>query len=236
MAWRKEYSSRKNKASKITMILKDHCEELNPEWICLDIGCGSGEITSFLANNFSMTIGLEPNLKAIKGNKSIKGNVKPFFIQADGMKIPLADNSVDLIICAQVYEHISSPNELLNEIWKKLKLGGMCFFSGPNKWALVEEHYWLPFLSWIPKCVADRYLQLFRRGDNYDIHSMSYWELRRLAENFSIVDYSQKILMDPEKYSLTNSRFAKIIPFTPLHLLPLVAFFVPNFNWLPIKQ
>jgi hypothetical protein len=38
----------------------------------------------------------------------------------------------------------------------------------PNRWGLVEPHFRLPFLSWVPRRFADPYVRVARRGTQYD--------------------------------------------------------------------
>jgi hypothetical protein len=38
----------------------------------------------------------------------------------------------------------------------------------PNRWGLVEPHFRLPFLSWVPRRLADPYVRVARRGTHYD--------------------------------------------------------------------
>ena len=40
--------------------------------------------------------------------------------------------------------------------------------SAGNRWAVMEPHYRLPFLSWLPRGVAHTYLRLTRRGTSYE--------------------------------------------------------------------
>jgi len=237
MAWKMEYATRGSKARKIITILKDHFGILKKEWTCIDVGCGSGEITLALASTFFTTIGIESNFELLRENTQKNMIVGLNFILADGLHIPVADGSIDVIVCAQVYEHVPDPQKLVHEIWKKLKSGGVCFFSGPNKWSLIEDHYWLPFLSWMPKNIANVYMRLFKRGPEYDIRPMSYWKLRKMLQNFKIIDYSTKIIGDPHKYSMDeSSRASAIIAHIPISLLRFFSPFLPNFNWILIKQ
>ncbi len=63
---------------------------------------------------------------------------------------PLEDESCDLVICAQVYEHVPDDRRLAEEVYRVLKPGGVVFFSGPNWLFPIEGHYHLPFLHWLP--------------------------------------------------------------------------------------
>lgn len=46
-------------------------------------------------------------------------------------KLPLADNSVDAVICIALLEHVEEPQIAMKEIYRVLKLGGYCFIYVP---------------------------------------------------------------------------------------------------------
>jgi hypothetical protein len=123
------------------------------------------------------------------------------------------------------------------EIWRVLKPGGKCFFSGPNRFAVLEEHYWLPFLSWLPGPAADCYLRLFDRGSHYDILPLSYGQLRALLSRFSVEDANLRLIRHPERFGLAQ-RFGalRLARRLPEGLLRRLLWLVPNFNWVLRKQ
>jgi len=53
-------------------------------------------------------------------------------IAGDLRKIPLADSSVDIIICIQVLEHLPEPWKVIEELYRILKPGGTIFASCPQ--------------------------------------------------------------------------------------------------------
>jgi 2-polyprenyl-3-methyl-5-hydroxy-6-metoxy-1,4-benzoquinol methylase len=136
--------SRREKADKIVSILQDFSGQGLQQYNCLDLGCATGIITNFLRNNFHSIFGVEVDEKLAREAVRLTAQ-DSIFVVADGGKTPFPPQTFDVIVCAQVYEHVKDPKTLPPEIWRLLKPGGMCFFSGPNRWSPVEEHYWLPF-------------------------------------------------------------------------------------------
>ena len=55
------------------------------------------------------------------------------FYCAPATSIPLADQTVDVVICWWVFEHLSDPDKSLSEIHRILKPGGHLYFCTPNK-------------------------------------------------------------------------------------------------------
>ncbi len=55
--------------------------------------------------------------------------------------IPLEAESVDLVICTEVLEHVPRPQFLCNEIYRILRPGGVALLTTPMVWPLHEEPY-----------------------------------------------------------------------------------------------
>jgi SAM-dependent methyltransferase len=73
------------------------------------------------------------------GNKRLASHVKNLDIfpgdnvdyVCDAKKIPIEDNSVDLIITQETFEHILRPQQALAECYRVLKNGGRIYFQVP---------------------------------------------------------------------------------------------------------
>ncbi len=228
--------SRREKADKITSILQDFSGQDLQLYNCLDLGCATGIITNFLSNRFHSIFGVEVDEKLVRQavRLTAQGSI---FIVADGGKTPFQSQSFDVIICAQVYEHAQDPNTLSAEIWRLLKPGGMCFFSGPNRWSPVEEHYWLPFLSWLPRPLANQYMRLAKRGKIYDVHPLYYWQLRELFLSFEVHDYTVQLFCHPERFGVTSQgNLHKLVKLFPVWLIKIFMLWLPNYNWVLVKR
>ncbi|MBN2064446.1 MAG: methyltransferase domain-containing protein [Sedimentisphaerales bacterium] len=85
----------------------------------------------------------------------------------DGNKVPLADESFDLIVSFQVLEHVGSIDTIINESLRLLKPGGIMYHVCPNYHSFYEGHFkvlWLPFLS---EKTGRIYLKLLGRYSEY---------------------------------------------------------------------
>ncbi len=89
------------------------------------------------------------------------------YVYGDAMGLPFADEAFEALVCPQTYEHVPSSPHLFAEVLRVMKAGGVVFFSGPNKTFLIEPHYYLPCLHWLPEKWADRHLRLTKRGTHY---------------------------------------------------------------------
>jgi SAM-dependent methyltransferase len=202
---------------------------------CLDIGCSRGLITKHLAPRFGVTLGIEHDAQALA---HAAPSAAPLlgFVRGDGQSLPIQDGAVDVVVCAQVYEHVDDVEALLSEIWRVLKPGGVCFFSGPNRLFPWEFHARLPFVHWLPYAWARACVRLLGRGKGYDVRPLALWTLRRRLGRFAIQDLTVAMVRDPDLFScgeeLGHSRWLGRLPESLLRaMLPLV----PNFNWILIK-
>lgn len=198
-----DQDGRKEKAHKILSVLSDYFQGSLNTLNVLDLGCASGIITRFLAPHFKRIVGTDIDLPALDYARSAETGHAVFF-PSDAMVLPFKNDVFDVVICAHVYEHVPDSAKLMKEIHRVLKQGGVCFFAAGNRVRLVEPHYRLPFLSMLPPALADFYLRLTAKGAHYEEQHLTYWGLKRLVSGFHVLDYTTKILRDPEKYAATD--------------------------------
>ncbi len=109
--------------------------------VLIDIGCGSGvQIKELGKTGYFLAIGIDVNLNAIRFARE-RSLPKTEFIIADSQFLPIKSSRADKIICAEVIEHITNPQHLVNEIARVLKKGGSVVITTPNDrsvWGIYE--------------------------------------------------------------------------------------------------
>lgn len=112
----------------------------------LDIGVGTGRFLNIL-NKRGEVIGLDISRKMIETAKS-KGC--KLLIVGDAERIPLADDSVDLVTVIEVIQYMPNPRAVIDEIWRVLRNGGCGIFAIPNTswYVFLEILDWLKITSW----------------------------------------------------------------------------------------
>jgi len=222
------------KAEQILTIIQDYCHSNNifdtKNWKVLDIGCSSGMVDFFLADNFNSILGIDIDPAAIELAKSNyhSKNIDYRLGNIDNISIT---EKFDLIICNSVLEHVPDQDILLKNIKSLLKPSGICFLSVPNKYTVSREpHYDLYFLSWFPRKMSNYYIRLLRKGSFYYETPPSYFRLKKLCKNFKIIDYTIERIRFPKKYHvefrLDENSFITRLP-TPL--LSALKLFSPSF-------
>lgn len=86
---------------------------------------------------------------------------------ADVTRLPVRDGALDFALLNHLYEHVEDQPALFRELHRVLAPGGAGYVSAGSRWAVVEPHYRLPFLSWLPRPIADLYLRVTGRGRSY---------------------------------------------------------------------
>lgn len=210
-----------------------HYSDLNiadAKW--LDIGCGNGEIAAVIAPRVKEIIGIDPEPWPIWIVWEDKHpNLK--LIQGSYAAIPqlLGENSIDIIICNQVYEHVPEPVCLIESIFRALKPGGYCYFAGPNLLFPIEPHVYWPFIHWLPRRTAISLMKLLGSRYLIDANALDYWRLKKQLLPFQIQNGLPWILKHPKRF-LRNSVLWEIIGRVPQWLIQVLTPVTPGFVFI----
>jgi 2-polyprenyl-3-methyl-5-hydroxy-6-metoxy-1,4-benzoquinol methylase len=98
----------------------------------LDVGCGNGNISHYLGSLGYNVLGIDISEKAIenarKGNQF--SNVEFRVLSAEQLREE--GEGVDAIVCSEVLEHLTEPQELLQVLNRLLVAGGILIVTVPN--------------------------------------------------------------------------------------------------------
>jgi len=121
----------------------------------LEIGSSTGVNCLALQQHYPSAdiIGLEPESEAIEVAEQLArmcGHPQPSFVCGVGEEIPLPDQSVDLIVCSTVIEHVYDVEKVIMEMGRVLRPGGNLYLAAPNYVWPKEPHlkiWGLPLLG-----------------------------------------------------------------------------------------
>lgn len=153
----------------------------------LEIGCGSGIIATTLAKVGSS--GLE--IFAVDVNDNRLTHEGYIFQKVEGTMLPFESAMFDIVISNHVIEHVGGDADQLQhleEIARVLAPNGVAYLAVPNKWRLVEPHFRLPLLSWLPQRLSDLYVRAVHRGSYYDCRPLSHGQALRLFARAGLVN------------------------------------------------
>jgi ubiquinone/menaquinone biosynthesis C-methylase UbiE len=173
----------------------------------LDVGCGTGDLVVSLARKIEDVeiVGIDMSaddieiakLKALKYNLPLD-----IFHVQNGASLPFDNNSFDILTCIEVLEHTGKHYmDVVNEIYRVQKPGGVAYITIPNKHCPYDTHLytWIP--HWLPKRIRVFYLDRVRgekaKSENYllDYNFFSSREIAKILKPFSnTLDVNKKYL------------------------------------------
>jgi 2-polyprenyl-3-methyl-5-hydroxy-6-metoxy-1,4-benzoquinol methylase len=115
-------------------LLEPHLNALPSRTSALDIGAGDGAfVEELLALEFTDVVGVEPSTAPIAAAKpAIRGHLQCGIFAAD----QFAPESLDLITCFQVIEHVWDPVKITSDALALLKPGGLFFIVAHDRRAM----------------------------------------------------------------------------------------------------
>ncbi|MCG3196014.1 MAG: hypothetical protein GHCLOJNM_00485 [bacterium] len=121
----------------------------------LEVGCGRAFLRDYFKERDCEYLGVD--LIAPEGDRTA-------IVLAEAGALPLADETFDLLICIEAYEHFSGPERAALEFQRVLAPGGNLFLSTPNygnvaglvkrwmeRFGGYDQNTWAPFGGWTPQ-------------------------------------------------------------------------------------
>jgi 2-polyprenyl-3-methyl-5-hydroxy-6-metoxy-1,4-benzoquinol methylase len=154
----------------------------------LDVGGGEGRIAAILSD-FGMHCIIDDIIYSKNNILNIHGqSIIPLlraYLEGKGIEIissdpiiddiPLPDNSLDLVICSEVIEHLAnSPKPMFQEIFRTLKDSGWLVLSTPNRACLSKRIKSLLGYSTEDPIAGFYNMETYQRGEVYRGHNREY--------------------------------------------------------------
>ncbi len=118
----------------------------------LEVGAGSGRDSFQLAHEDAEVFVLDYSPKALEIINKInnKNEVHVNCIQADAFKMPIPDESFDIVFHQGLLEHFRDPLPLLQENYRILKLGGLLLVDVPQRYHIYTaiKHFLILINKW----------------------------------------------------------------------------------------
>jgi ubiquinone/menaquinone biosynthesis C-methylase UbiE len=223
--------SRRAKASKMAAVI---CHFLGRDDLrglrVIDVGCSGGIVADQLSALGAEVIGLDIDVPGLtKANQRFADSAE--FLCADSQRMPLGDAVADVILCNHVYEHVIDPEQLFAEMRRVVRPEGMLYLGLGNRLGIIEPHYRLPFLSWLPRALAHRYVKAAGRADHYHEAFSTRVGLRKLCRSLEVWDYTYAVLIDPGTFA-ANDVVPRWVSRLPRFVLRAARPIMPTFIWV----
>lgn len=142
----------------------------------LDIGCQNGTLTGTWADESALEwVGIDPRIVEAR---ELPGRVR--LLPGSAEALPFADSYFDVVMLANVYEHIQPElrAKAFREIRRVLTRDGVIVGQIPNPYFPIESHSRLPFMGWLPIRVQKVYWRLSPVSWEHDFFVVTMKHLR----------------------------------------------------------
>lgn len=107
--------------------------------IVLDLACGEGYGSAILAESAATVLGMDISTEAIGHARKRYCRDNLSFHAASATAIPLADDTIDLIVSFETLEHLTEQEAMLTEFRRVLKADGVLIISSPDRKAYSDD-------------------------------------------------------------------------------------------------
>ena len=164
---------------KLNPLRFDHFDRYLDGWDgtkVLDVGCGGGYVCEFLAQRRVVVFGTDIMAESLQEARehARENNLEIEYHLCTAEQLPFNDQTMDVVTCFDVLEHIPDKGRTLGEIYRVLKPGGWLFFDTFNKtfWSKL-------FIIWLGEIL----IRFMPRGAHHWPLFITPGDLRVLIEN-----------------------------------------------------
>ncbi len=184
-------------------ILKTIEEKMGQGCSILDIGCGGGLLTNFLASHGHKVFGIDQSSKSLEVAKEKDLTKSVMYKTADAAALPFEKESFDVVSAMDLLEHVQDPSSVIKEASRILRPGGIFFFHTFNR----------NFLSYL---LAVKGIEWFVKNSPSNLHSYSLFikpeELKKMcAFNGLQVKYIKGLMPDIATFSFWKMLFTRTV-------------------------
>lgn len=183
---------RAERSEKAAVILALCADRIRRAGRVADLGAGTGLIKKEIElNTDKYLIGFDIDRSFMEWKRGM--------VVADVLRLPVGPERFGFLLMNHLYEHVDDQAGLFREAFRILRPGGGVYVAAGNVLAVMEPHYRLPFLSWLPPSLASLYLRAAGRGRAYrDIRFRTYGTLTRMMEaaGFRVRDLTERVLSE----------------------------------------
>jgi SAM-dependent methyltransferase len=184
--------------------------------VCV-LGCGPVPQTlKIVLEQGYKAVGIEPVPEFVTNANEYLGS--DVVVRGTAERIPLADESLRVMLFENVLEHVDSPVQSMAEIYRVLQPGGVAYVTTTNRYRVSvtgeNGEYNVPFFNWLPGLVKESYVfkqlhhapALAGYSARPAVHWFTYAELCRLGRQAGFAQfYSPLDLRDPSDVPISAS-------------------------------
>jgi 2-polyprenyl-6-hydroxyphenyl methylase/3-demethylubiquinone-9 3-methyltransferase len=177
----------------------------------LDLGCGGGFMAEAMAEKGARVTGVDPAKAALEAARrhAAAAGLAIDYVEGVGEALPLPDAAFDIVVSCDSLEHVSDLGQVLDEVARVLKPGGLFLFDTINK---------NPLASFVVVTMGERVLRLLPRGTHDPALFIRPGDLRRMLEARGLV-VGRFAGLGPTGVSRRLDPTFGLVPFTAVNYL-----------------
>ncbi len=102
--------------------------------ILIDVGCGAGNLWSYLRSRFDRYVGVD----VVRYN-GLPEQAEFHSIDLDTGRVPLPDAAGDVVVAIETIEHLENPRTFVRELTRIARPGGWVVVTTPNQLSLLSK-------------------------------------------------------------------------------------------------
>lgn len=181
-------------------VLKLCAEQAPPKAEILDVGCGGGFLANELAQADYQVTGVDLSEPSLEQARTLDLTKSVRYLKADAYALPFSTASFDVVTCLDFLEHVSKPEQVIKEISRVLRPGGLLVYHTFNRNPL----------SYL---IAIKGVEWFIKGTPKDLHVYSLFikpsELKSFMDSEGLTQMEERGLrpvLNSAFWSLLTSR------------------------------
>jgi SAM-dependent methyltransferase len=178
---------------------------INKNTYALDIGCGTGRWTKYLANRIGFVEAIDPSNAVFAADHLLKGVENVRITKASIETIPFEDETFDFAMSVGVLHHIPNTQNAMIDCVKKVKKGGYfycyLYYDLDNKNPFFKTMFWLSNLirvavsrmpAKLKRLVCDMLAVILYMPFVLASRLLNYFGLNKIARKVPLSDYANK--------------------------------------------
>jgi SAM-dependent methyltransferase len=121
-------------ADAIYRAVADAVTERNDGGVLIDVGCGAGNLSRYLAPRFDRYVGVD-----VVRYDGLPDEIEFHRVDLDTGRAPLGDASGNVVVAVETIEHLENPRAFLRELTRLAMAGGWVVVTTPNQLSLLSK-------------------------------------------------------------------------------------------------
>jgi SAM-dependent methyltransferase len=160
-----------------------------------DLGCGMGTFTIEAAGHGAFAVGVDPAPAAVRAARGVaerEGADHAVFVRADAAALPLRDAAVDVVLAADLTEHLDDVTlaRVLREATRVLRPRGRLVLYTPERQHIIERLRGLGVMRQDPSHIGVRTAS--ELADAVTAAGMSVRSIRWLPSHLPVLDLAER--------------------------------------------